>query len=325
MGSDNTASEPPPCQPRHFSIRRYPTIENNDELLDREQRELLLHGKKTIRGRTALSAKSVKETFTLVKAALRQAKKWNYIAANPAEDIDVPSIKRKRKNVLQLEQLEGFLESITSNRDYPLIVFAIASGCRRGEILALRVEDVNFETGEARISDSLEETKTGLRVKSTKSGKPRSFTLPACAFPVLEQQLQFITEDIRSLGSAYQQNGLLFPDREGAYQRPDRVGDRINLLLKTRGLQTTLHGLRHFHASWLLSNKVPLPVVSEPLGHANPSITLAIYSHVMRSDDKVLAATLDAGLEAVIPGARKLGPVLVTGSATGGRKKGAGN
>ena len=172
---------------------------------------------------------------------------------------------------------------------------------------------------------SLEETKTGLRVKSTKSGKPRSFTLPACALPVLEQQLQFMAQDIRLLGSAYQQNGLLFPDRDGTYQSPDRVSDRINLLLKTRGLQTTLHGLRHFHASWLLSNRVPLPVVSERLGHASPSITLAIYSHVMRSDDAALAATLDAGLAAVIAGNRKLRPVLVTRGDTEVLRKASGN
>ena len=117
-------------------------------------------------------------------------------------------------------------------------------------------------------------------------------------------------------GPAYRQNSLLFPDRDGSYQSPNQVGSRINYLLKKSGLRTTLHGLRHFHASWLLSNKTPLPIVSERLGHANSAITLAIYSHVMKRDDAAVAATLDAGLGSIIPVKKSLRPVLVTRSAT---------
>ena len=69
------------------------------------------------------------------------------------------------------------------------------------------------------------------------------------------------------------------------------------LLLKRFGIRSTLHGLRHFNASWLLSNKVPLPIGSERLGHANPAITLAIYSHVLGADDEAAWKTLHLGLE----------------------------
>lgn len=184
--------------------------------------------------------------------------------------------------MLQEEQLGRFLESISTARDYPLVAFAAASGCRRGEILALQAKDLDLITGEVRINKSLEQTKAGLRVKPTKSEKPRSLTLPKWALPILREHLVMISQEKKLLGSSYQQNDLLFPQRNGAYQTPDKVGGRINYLLKQNGLQTTLHGLRHFHASWMLSHKVPLPIVSERLGHANPAITLAIYSHVMR-------------------------------------------
>jgi integrase len=265
------------------------------------QRYLLTHGKITHRGRCPLSPKSVKETFTLVKAALRQAKKWSYIGADPAADLEVPAIKRRRKTVLQEDQLQRFLESVSDTRDLALAVFAAASGCRRGEILALRVEDVNFKTGEVEIKHSLEETRAGLRIKPTKSEKPRRFTLPSCALPILQEHLDVVSYEKRTLGPAYEQNGLLFPNQDGSYQSPDELGGRINYLLQKSGLRTTLHGLRHFHASYLLSHRTPLPVVSERLGHANPAITLAIYSHVMRQDDAAVNATLDGVLRGFFP------------------------
>ena len=85
----------------------------------------------------------------------------------------MPTIKRRHKAVLQEEQLQRFLQSVSRTRDFAVAVFAAASGCRRGEILALQIEDMNFETGEVGIKSSLEETKAGLRVKPTKSEKPR--------------------------------------------------------------------------------------------------------------------------------------------------------
>jgi Phage integrase family len=215
----------------------------------------------------------------------------------------------RRSNYSGCSNLSPGLETTRSSH-------TVASGCRRGEILALEIGDVNFETGAVHIKSSLEETKAGLRVKATKSEKPRDLTLPDWALPVLREHLTVISYEKQTLGPAYQQNGLLFPDREGSYQSPNKVGNRINYQLQKSGLRTTLHGLRHFHASWLLSNKTPLPAVSARLGHANPAITLAIYSHVMKRDDAALAATLDAGLGRIIPAAKSLRPVLVTPSAT---------
>jgi integrase len=238
------------------------------ELLDQEQRYLLTQGKRSSRGPCPLSPKSVKETFTLVKAALRQAKKWNYIGTDPGADLDVPTLKRRHKLIPREDQLRPLLQSASGTRDYAVVVFAAASGCRRGEILALRIEDVDFETGEVEIKSSLEETKAGLRVKPTKSEKPRRFTLPSWAVTALREHLAVIAYEKQTLGPAYHHNGLLFPARDGSYQSPNHLGNRINYLLKKSGLQTTLHGLRHFHASWLLSKKHPCP--SSASGSATP-------------------------------------------------------
>ncbi len=292
------------------------------EILEQEQRYLLTFGKRTKAGLGPLSGKSVKETFTLVKAALRQAKKWNRIPVDPGADLDVPTIKRKHKDILSEVELGRFLHEISSSRHYALVVFAAASGCRRGEILALRVTDVDLSTGEVRISRSLEETKLGLRLKTTKSEKPRTLTLPAWALLALKEQYSRICMERDQLSSCYQENGLFFPRRDGSYYRPDHLGEQVNDLMRSHGLSITLHGLRHLHASWMLSKGVPLPIVGQRLGHANPSITLAIYSHAMQNDDVAAAATLHEGLKYSIPERRSLRPHLVTSSDTSSRRTG---
>ena len=86
------------------------------ELLNQEQRYLLTYGKLTHRGRSPPLTQVGQETFTLVKAALRQAKKWSYVGADPGVDLDVPTIKRRPKAVLQEDQLERVLQSVLGTR-----------------------------------------------------------------------------------------------------------------------------------------------------------------------------------------------------------------
>jgi integrase len=139
----------------------------------------------------------------------------------------VQTVRRKHKEVIQENEVESFLLSISRLRDYALVAFAVASGCRRGEILALETTDINFATGEVSINKSLEETRAGPKVKSTKSEKPRTLALPGWLLPILRQQLQLIGSDKALLGSSYRDESLLFPRRDGTHESPDKVGRRI--------------------------------------------------------------------------------------------------
>ena len=86
-----------------------PLTKISTELLEQQQQLRLTEGGHNKRGRSHLSANSVKETFTLVKAALRRAKKCGYIGVDPRANIEVPAIKKKHRPVLQEEQLQLFL------------------------------------------------------------------------------------------------------------------------------------------------------------------------------------------------------------------------
>jgi len=88
-----------------------------------------------------------------------------------------------------------------------------------------------------------------------------------------------------------------FPPRTGDYYQPDQVTGRISKFMQQAGVDASLHSLRHFSASMMLSQQVPLPVVSKRLGHANSNVTLGIYAHAMKSDESSAAIARDDATE----------------------------
>lgn len=89
----------------------------------------------------------------------------------------------------------------------------------------------------------------------------------------------------------------------GDYLKPNTVSPAVCLLAEKCGLKGIfLHSLRHTHGSQLLSAGVPLPTVSKRLGHANPQITAAIYSHAFQADEAAAAVTWNKAMEQTILG-----------------------
>ena len=202
-------------------------------------------------------------------------------------------------------------------------MLAAATGCRRGELLALQWTDLDFNTGLLTVSKSLEQTKAGLRVKSTKSEDPRELGVPDWAIEVLNEHRAEQNRDRTLFGADYVDNNLIFCQPGGQYYSPDCLGARVVELMRDSGLQgVTLHSLRHSHASILLSNGVPAAVVSQRLGHADQNITLSIYSHALPADARAAAKVWNDSMADVISSARRAGrpsseasgPVLRTGT-----------
>ena len=186
------------------------------------------------------------------------------------------------------------------------MVLAAATGARRGELLALTWADIDFQSGIMEITKSLEQTRAGLRVKSTKSTEPRRFRVPAQALQVLTEHRCEQDQDRALFGPDYQNHGLVFCRPDGGFYSPDRVGARVVEAMRKAGLSgTSLHTLRHSHASELLSKGVPIPTVSKRLGHANPTITLSIYAHALEADELAAAKIWDDAMENVISANRR--------------------
>jgi integrase len=250
-----------------------------------------------------LAAKTVHSTASLLFTCLGDAARLEHILANPMADRKVKLPKRPKPSpaVLDAGAVAAIFQAAEGSRLYPFIVTAACSGCRRGELLALTWADLNLETGLMTVSKSLEQTRAGLRVKCTKSGKPRSIGLDDFALGVLAAHREEQNQDKVTFGSAYRPNNLVFSQPNGDFYSPDHVGTRTKALLRKTGYpNSSLHSLRHSHASILLSNGAPLAVVSERLGHANQDITLSLYSHSLPADRKAASRVWHTALAEVI-------------------------
>ncbi len=220
--------------------------------------------------------------------------------------VRLPKLPKREPAVVDKEKLRLLFDRAQTTRLYPFIVLASATGCRRGELLALQWPDLNMTTGELNVSKSLEQTKAGLRVKGTKSEKPRHFAVPESALPVLADHRAQQDEDKRLFGPDYQDHDLIYCQPNGAYYSPDRVGARVKELMVSVGLEgVSLHSLRHSNATELLRNGVPIAEVSRRLGHADQNITLSIYSHAVPADSRAAARVWNDALGDVIQTSKK--------------------
>lgn len=263
-------------------------------------------GRKKAERQTAkpLSARTVRHVAGLIHVALNTAVRWKLLKINPATACQLPSLERKEARALDPAQSERLLSAAQGHWLYPIIMLALATGCRRGELLALTWPDVRLDSvpGVLAVSKSLEQTKAGLRLKAPKNGRARAFPLPAVAVDAMKAHRQSQERNRALFGNGYRSDqNLVFAAPDGDYLKPDSVTAAACLLARKIGLPGAgLHSLRHSHASQLLSDGVPLPVVSKRLGHSSVNITAQIYAHAFTADEIAAAESWDASMGQVV-------------------------
>jgi integrase len=95
---------------------------------------------------------------------------------------------------------------------------------------------------------------------------------------------------------------LLFPNWDGSLRNPAHFTKAFSREVSAAKLpHVTFHGLRHTHITHLLRSNVPVHVVSARAGHANPTVTLNIYAHLLPGQQEGAAAVIDAALRQALP------------------------
>lgn len=154
-----------------------------------------------------LAPKTVRHIGTLLYTCLAEADRLgtlNLPHPKANKRVRLPKLTRRRPAVIDRDKLRDLFLRATKTRLYPLLVLAAATGCRRGELLALHWSDLNKTTAELNISKSLEQTKAGLWVKGTKSGRERRIALPDWALTVLQAHREQQDRDRGMFASDYE-------------------------------------------------------------------------------------------------------------------------
>jgi integrase len=266
-----------------------PLAETPLQDLSHMQLETALYGLLKAKGkrRKHVSARTVRHVAGVLNVALNKAFRLELIAVNPMLRVELPSFEKHDARSLTPEEMRKLRDACRGDWTFMLVEVALASGARRGELLALQWSDLNWTTRELTITKSLEQTRAGLRVKKPKNGKSRPCCLPPSTIVALQFQRDQQAEHRRLFAGDYKDNGLIFCQPDGDFYEPDLVSQVVIRRMRKAGISgTSLHTSRHTHASILLSRGVPLPAVSARLGHADPSVTARIYCHALPADDQ---------------------------------------
>jgi integrase len=232
----------------------------------------------------------------VIHMALKQAVRWRILVRNVSEDVSPPrETQPQERQILTPQQAQRLLAAARGHRLEAMITLALATGMRRGELLALRWQDIDVRRTCLYVRRSANRLPGGYRVTEPKtaSGK-RKITLPRFVLETLQQHRIHQLEAKLKAGPRWEEHDLVFCNTYGRFLNTNSLQVLFSSLLRKTGLpHMRFHDLRHSAATILLSMGVPANVVQELLGHSHISITLGVYGHVLSSMQQEAMDKLD--------------------------------
>lgn len=231
-----------------------------------------------------LSTCTVQYTHTIAKKALKDAVRGELITRNPAEAVDPPQVKRDEIRPLSAEQVRKLLRATEGDRLEAVYTFAVHTGMRPGELVALRWDDLDLEAGTVQVKRA----RSAGRIDKPKTPKSRRrIDLSPSAREALRAHRKRQLEERMERAGLWEDHGLVFPSNVGTPLDQRNLTRAFKAAVKRAGLPETfrLYDLRHTCATLLLSRNVHPKYVQELLGHASIALTLDTYSHVIPGMD----------------------------------------
>jgi integrase len=256
--------------------------------------ELLGKGRRD--GKAGLSPKTVHNVHVMLHKALHDAVRWSYLPRNVAEYSDPPkqTSSGKAMRTWTPAELRGFLEFVSDDPYNAAWVLAANTGMRRGEVLGLRWQDIDFDRRRLAIRQTIISIDYRVKISEPKTARGRrSVALDSGTIAALRAHRATQNQLKLMLGEAWQDNDLVFCRDDGTPVHPDRFTQMFDKHVRDCGLpRIRLHDLRHTHATLALAAGIHPKVVSERLGHSTVAFTMDVYSHAIPSMEAEAAETI---------------------------------
>ena len=236
-----------------------------------------------------LSDTMVLRIHAMLHRCLKDEETAHVIVRNPTDGAVVPKASYRPKQILSREQMDTFLAAVDRNEIWRDFFYTeLTTGLRRGKLLALQWDDLDFKTGTLTVNKQIYEVKGRLQVSIPKTrASIRRLVLP----PGMVEVLRAYRETV---GSRW-----MFPSpvKEDMPMTPGAVRRRLQIILERAGCKRIrFHDLRHTFATLSLENGMDVKTLSAMLGHVSAATTLDIYTHVTGDMQSEAAAKIDRGL-----------------------------
>jgi integrase len=244
-----------------------------------------------------LSGTSIAMVHGVLRTALKDAVRRGELARNVTALINSPRRDTRERRALTIDECRALLEAARGDPLEAFYVTALTTGARLGELQALTWRAVDLDRRRIQIWQTYQGNKDGKPVFSAPK-TPRSrrtITISEFAADALRRHRAEQLEHRLRVGHFYHDHDLVFSSAFGQAVNASNLhsGSFARLLTRAGLPHIRFHDLRHAAATLLMASGVPVKVASEMLGHANITITLQIYSHVMESDQERAAAAMD--------------------------------
>ena len=241
-------------------------------------------------GETGLADSQLRNIHSLCRRALEKAVSEDLIPQNPASGCKLPPKKAREMQVLTREELQRFLIQAKFEGYYEVFLLDLATGLRRGELLALQWSDLNVKERILTVNKQVTRMEGELDVTEPKTkNSVRKVALSQQAVDLLVQEHE-----------QHPDNPILFPSpRTGGYWSPDAVSRINRKLLKNAGIEehVRFHDLRHTFATMAISSGVDVKTLSSMLGHFSAGFTLDTYTHITNDMQRGAAEKIGGFME----------------------------
>jgi len=218
----------------------------------------------------------------VLSAALSRAVREELITRNVARLVELPAWEPSVVVPWSPMEALAFLQVAIDEPLYPAFVLLLLYGLRRGEVLGLRWQDIDFEAQIIHVRQQIHRSQGQLRIgpAKTRAGS-RDLPLLGLAAHALTARTKQQDADRAKLGSAWVDTGLVFTTRTGRPIEPRNLVRSFVRIRDSHGIRKIrLHTIRHTAASLLKDLGVPARDTQIILGHAHISTTQQIYTHV---------------------------------------------
>ena len=235
-----------------------------------------------------LTENTILHYYTLNNTILNQCVKWELIEKNYNALVERPKPLLKEAKYYDDSEIDLLLKSLNNEplKYRTLILLALDSGCRRGELTGLNWNDIYFNTSQISITKTTQYLNRKIIEKDNpkNSSSRRTITISQLTLLLLKLFKEEQDKQKQLLGDKWENTNKVFTNKTGGLMHPDTPSKIFKKIQKKYGLKNlNFHGLRHTSASMLISSNVNMKIISDRLGHASSITTDRTYSHIFKN------------------------------------------